>query len=810
MGGKIPPMVQLRTALRSLLRQPSFLATAVGALALGIAAPTALFAVVQATLLRPLPYVNAGDIYTVRTTMTDGRFTIGLVASEELAGLRRATDLVTHSALVSRSDDSLSGEGGEARQIITISVSQGFFDVFGVPMQHGRSFTAEDHKSTTVRSAVLSSQAWRALFSDDSTIVGRTIRLASGGPVVIVGIAPDAFDAPHDTDLWVASQWGENIGHMFDAYVRLKPGTTPPMVQASLGPMWDALATKYPDQAKNRIFVFRPLLSSIVGDLGPIALIAFGATALLLLLAVANVANLLLARGAARARELAVRVAIGANRWHLIRQLLAESMVIAMLAAAIGIPLAFAAIRAIVVIGGDALPRADGLRFDPIVAVFAAALMMFAGIAVGLLPALTTADVRLMSIANEGGRGGTLSGRTRRLHGALVVCEVTLAIALVAGAGRLLLSARNLLAVDAGFTAEGRLIVDALLPWNPYGTQPPRVNAWSAEVTRRLRELGATDVGMATSLPLRREWDSTSFTDIVGRPVEPRFRPNGRMRVINRELFDALDMRIRLGRGFTVDDRADSEPVVIVNEAWVTKFLPANTDPLRERLAGLFYRPVDGKVQPQTAAIVGVAADVRYSGLDKNPEPVVYAVDSQRFALRRSYVVTSADGHPENLIPQIRATLRQLDPHVPLQFETMADVVTASLVWSRLGVLLMSTFGVVALVLAGTGVFGVLAFVGAQRHGEMAVRLSLGATRGGVFGLMLAQSARFAVIGIVLGSGLAWWTGRLMSGYVYQVSAANAVVLGGSAVVVALVALAAAMAPARRAASVEPARALRA
>ena len=197
---------------------------------------------------------------------------------------------------------------------------------------------------------------------------------------------------------------------------------------------------------------------------------------------------------------------------------------------------------------------------------------------------------------------------------------------------------------------------------------------------------------------------------------------------------------MRVGRGFTVDDRADSEPVVIVNDAWVAKFLPANTDPLRERLAGLFFRRVDGKMQPQTAAIVGVAADVRYSGLDKNPEPVVYAVDSQRFALRRSYVVTSADGHPERLIPQIRATLQQLDPQVPLQFETMADVVTASLVWSRLGVLLMSTFGVVALVLAGTGVFGVLAFVGAQRHGEMAVRLSLGATRGGVFGLMLAQS----------------------------------------------------------------------
>jgi predicted permease len=506
-------------------------------------------------------------------------------------------------------------------------------------------------------------------------------------------------------------------------------------------------------------------------------------------------------------------VAIGASRWHLIRQLLAESMVIAVAAAGIGIPLAYAAVRAIVVIGGDALPRADGLRFDPMVALFATGVMAVAGIAVGLLPALTTADVRLMSVANEGGRGGMQSARTRRLLATLVVCEVSLAIALVAGAGRLLLSARNLLAVDPGFSAEGRLIVDALLPRTPYGTDPLRAQAWSAEVNRRLRELGATQVGMATSLPLRREWDSTTFTDIVGRPVDPQFRPNGRMRVVSPELFDVLGIRVRRGRGFTVDDRPDSEPVVLVNEAWVAKFLPADADPLRERLAGLFFRRVENRFEMQTASIAGVVANVRYSSLDKAAEPVVYFLDAQIAArapaLRRSYVMTTAEGRPEQRIPEIRAALQQLDPQVPLEFGTMAEVVSDSLVWSRLGVLLMSTFGIVSLLLAGTGVFGVLAFVGAQRHGEMAVRLSLGATRGGVFRLMLAQGARFALLGGVIGTGLAWGMGRLMSGYVYQVSAANALVLGGSALVVIAVALAATLGPARRAAAVQPSEALR-
>ena len=801
-------MFQLKVALRSLWQQPTFLAAAVGALALGIAAPTALFAVVQATLLKPLPYRDPGDIYTVRTTMTDGRFTIGMVASEELAGLRSATDLVTHAALVLRLDDSVAGDSTEARQVTAIGVSDGFFDLFGVPMALGRAFTPEDHRSTTVRSAVLSARAWRTLFSADEAILGKTIRLASGGPVVVVGVAPDAFDAPHDTDMWVAAEFPLSIGHLHDAYIRLRPGTRPETVQGLVVPMWDSLAQKYPDQAKNRIFVFRPLLSSIVGNVGPIALIAFAATALLLVLAIANVANLLLARGASQARDLAVRVAIGASRWHLIRQLLAESMVIAVSAAALGIPLAYGAIRTIAIVGGSALPRAEGLRFDPMVALFAAALMMLAGIAVGLLPAVTATDVRLTSVTNEAGRGGMQSARTRRLLGALVVCEVALAVSLVAGAGRLLLSARNLLAVDPGFSAEGRLVIDALLPRATYGN-PARTAAWNDDVTRRLRELGATQVGMASSLPLRRELDSTTFTDIVGRPVEPRFRPNGRMRIVNPDLFDALDIRVRLGRGFTVDDRTGGEPVLLVNEAWVAKFLPQGTDPLRERIAGLFFRRVENRVEPQTAAIVGVVADVRYSSLDKSPEPTIYFVDSQRGALRRSYVVTTADGQPEKLIPQIRDALRQIDSQVPVQFDTMTNVVTSSLMWSRLGVLLMGTFGVVSLLLTGTGVFGVMAFVGAQRHGEMAVRLSLGATRRGVFGLMLAQGMRFAIVGGVIGTGLAWWMGRLMSGYVYQVSAANAIVLAGSALVVTAVALAAAFGPARRASAVQPSEALR-
>jgi predicted permease len=399
--------------------------------------------------------------------------------------------------------------------------------------------------------------------------------------------------------------------------------------------------------------------------------------------------------------------------------------------------------------------------------------------------------------------------RTRRLLGTLVVSEVTLAVVLVAGAGRLVMSARNLLAVDPGFSADGRLIVD-VLPGTVFGNDPAKLNAWSAEITDRLRALGATRVGMATSLPLRREKDSTTFTDIVGRPVEPQFRPNGRLRVVNAGFFDTLGVRVSRGRTFTDADLADTEKVVMVNEAWVAKFLPRDADPTRERISNLFRQRVDGKFVPLDAPIVGVVSNVRYASLDRDAEPVVYVVETQWPMLRRSYVLTAADGRPERWIPQIREAFRALDPMVSVQFDSMPNVVTASLVWSRLGMLLLGTFGLVSLVLAGAGVFGVMAFVGAQRHGEMAVRLSLGATRARVFRLMLAQGARFTLVGCALGAALAWWAGRLMGGYVFQVSASNAAVLIGSAAVVGVVALAAAAAPARRAAVIEPSMTLRA
>ncbi|HKW02648.1 MAG TPA: FtsX-like permease family protein [Vicinamibacterales bacterium] len=803
---------EIARVVRQLLHQRSFAAAAIVTLALGIAAPTTLFTIVHATLLRPLPYPRAGDIYTVRTTMTDGRFTSGLVATEELNALTRATGAVASSAYSVRFDDTIQTTA-QLKQVAAYGVSQQFFDLFGLPMAAGRGFTAEDFAAAgqatpgTMRRVVLSHQLWTSMFGADSSVIGSTVRLAAMGPALIVGVAGPTFDMPHGAELWFGYPLPENIGHGLVGYVRLQPGTAIASLDGPGARVFLDLTKKYPDMEDHRAFVMKSLVTELVGDLGPTVVIAFAATGLLLLLALFNVANLLIARGAARARDMAVRTALGASRWQLIRQLLIESLVISAAASVIALALASAAVRVIVAVGGSRLPRVDGMTLNPMVFAFAAGVMIVAGLLVGLIPAVTVADGRLASLMNEGGRAGLQGRTTRRWLDVMVVAEVTLAIALVAGAGRLILSLGNLLSVDPGFSSQGRLAVDVLLPREYRDVE--RLAAWSADADAALRSLGATHVGVASSLPMRREWDSTLFTDIVGRPTEPRYRPNARERIVNPDFFAALGIKTLVGRTFTAADQRDSAPVVVINDAWRRRFVP-NLDPLRERIAtGLFNRP--GRPEgPGGAEIIGVVADVQFTDVMQPAEPTLYLVDAQLPLWRRSFVVTTADGHPERLTSEIRAALTRLDANVPIDIALMSSSESPSLVWSRLGLFLMGTCGVIAICLAWVGVFGVVAYAVTQRTGEMAVRLALGATRSKVFALVMGHGARLATIGLFVGVALAWWLGQLMARYVYHVGAANLAVLGGSAALIMIVSIAAMLPPARRASAVKPGRVFRA
>lgn len=797
----------LVNAARSLLRQPAFALAAAGTLALGIAAPVALFSAVNAVLLRPLPYPRAQDIYTVRTYFPDGRFTSGLVGSEELGTLGQFRDAIARTTLVARNDGALTN-GTDIRQLAAYSVTDGFFDLFGVPMALGRSFTSTDHARGAPTSLVISHGLWQSAFGGRPDVVGQPVRF-NGHPMRIVGVAPERFDIPAGTDVWLPGWAAWSVGHVWEGYIRLQPGVTPESLAARMTQVMQALGKKYPDQDNGRAFQLRPLLDATVGDLGPILIILFGATALLLVLAAANVTNLMLARGTGRVREMAVRAALGASRRRILLQLVIESMLLSIAGGIGGLAAAYSGIRILIRLGGSHLPRLDAVPFDANVAVFIASIVVATGVLVGIVPALRLADGDIAPLMNEGGRTVRGSLRTRRLLAVFVVAEIAVAVALVAGAVRLVRSYEHLQAIDPGFDPRGRLVLDVRLPSADFEHGGRRDEWWPATVDA-LRAAGATRVAAASSLPLQHEWDTTVFADIVSRPdIPPDQRPNGRLRLITPDFLSTMGIRLVAGRPFDDHDRYGVQPVAIVNEAYVRRFMP-DADPLRERLSGFNYKVVGNRAVLQQVAIVGVAADVRYSSLTAAAEPTIYVPFAQYSGwLRRSIVVTSADGHPERLAARFTSAVRDVQPELAVDVSTMSAAVSSSLERQRLGTWLMSGFGAAALLLALVGVFGVVTYVAAQRTGEMAIRQALGATRAQIFWMVVRSGARSAVSGLAIGLLIAWWTGRLIARYVYDASPADPFVLSLGAVVVGAIALCATLLPARRAAQLDPARTLR-
>jgi len=798
----------LRTVIRTLVRQPSFTLAAAGTLAIGIAATTSLFTAVDAVLLRPLPYPRSQDLYTVRTYFPSGRFTIGLVASEEMAGVAALTDAVAGVAMATRADGTLL-IGGTPRQVVAYGVSDGFFDLFGVPLRAGQPIHRGDGVRGAAPIAVVSHRLWTAAFGSRADLVGQLITL-NDRPVKVVGITPAEFDVPAGTDLWTNMQTDPpNIGHGYDGYLRLRAGTTmTPALQARINATLEPLGRKYPDQEVGRAFAVRSLLAATVGDLGPIVVILFGATGLLLVLAAVNVTNLLLARAAGRAREIAVRAALGASRGRIVARLLTESTVIAIAGGAVGILLAQWALTLLLRYGAARLPRIGHLSMDLRVLGFAVLVVGVTGMLVGLVPALRMADADIGSLMNETGRSVRGSRATRRWLGLFAIAEIAVAVAVVAGAARLVRSYQHLTHTDAGFDPRGRLVLDVQPP-RPQAPPLERRNAWWEATEAKLREAGATAAAASSSFPLEHDWDSTTFVDLVSRPdVPPDKRPNARMRIVTPQFFDVMGMRLLHGRLLSPADGTRSQPVAVVNEAFVKRNL-AGASPLGEQIKGFRGHMEHGTFVDDYVVIVGVVNDVKYATLVAPAEPIVYVALSQFFSPRLSIVVTTADGAPERRLPAFEAAIHSIDTRVPIDAHTASDVVAGSIERQRLGMWLMLGFAAAALLLATIGMFGVIACVVSQRIGEMAVRQALGATRQQVFGAVMREGARLTVAGLAIGVGVAWWTGTLVGAYVFDVAALDPTVLASSAAAVAVVAALSTALPARRAAVVELSRALK-
>jgi len=795
----------LRFAFRSLRKAPAFSLAAIATLALGIGATTAIFSTVNAVLLRPLPYPNPENLYGVRTNLTDGRVTTGMVAASELLilnnpdlSIERANGIQTVDATLLESDDT-------PRHVQLHLVGEGFFELFGLPMTLGGFKPEHFAAQGPPGGAVISYRVWQDMYHGDPAVVGKPLRFA-GFTTTVVGVAPRAFDTPHDADFWGPFRFNPtDVNHSFDGVMRIKPGANLDKVKAEMENAIRGLERTLPQGAKARVYVVRPMVESIVGDLGPILIVVLSATGLLLLLACVNVTNLLLARGAARAREMAVRVALGAGRTRIVRQLLTESLLLAAAGSIAGLAVAVGGVKLLQSIGAAKLPRLDTVPFDGRVLAFTVLSLLITGLLVGFAPAFRLARTDVRTLMNESGRSTSGGRGTGRWLTAMTVAEIAIAVTLVAGAGWLIRSFANLRAIDPGFVAQQRLIFD-FQPRGPRFRDLPTTNATMSDLFGQLRSLnGVAAVGATSNFPLRGTQENNLYTSIAGIPVDPDHPMTSRQRFVTPGFFAAAGIDVQAGRDLSADDRPDTQRVVVINRTFAEKFLK-DRDPIGMRIS--FGYPT---INPNTeSTIVGIVDDVRQKTIVDAAEPAYYSSLGQNFFGRLAIVIQTKSTDVASVQSAVRETMRQFDPQMAVDFMPVTELVSSTLRRQELGMTLMLLFGGVAVLLAAVGIYGVVAYATAERRSEVATRLALGASQMSVFGLVLRQGCILAAIGTVIGLGIAYLGGRVISNRIYAVSAYDPLILGGAVLIVSVIAVVATTIPAFRASRLDPARALRA
>jgi putative ABC transport system permease protein len=807
----------LRFSLRSLRRAPAFPLAAIATLALGIGATTAIFTTLNAVLLKPLPYPNPGDLYSIRTALTDGRVTTGLVAATEIFPLNDPALSIERAAALQGFDLTLLHEEGRPRQVKVYGVSKGFFELFGLPMTRG-GFTddqfapfipppppapgAPPAPPPPPPAFVISDRAWQSLYNRDEQILGRPIRFAET-PGIIVGVAHPDFDTPRAADFWFANRLAANDqNHGMEGFLRLKPGADYERATAEMATVIAAVGNEYPS-ARSRVYVTRPLVEFIVGDLGPILIIVMSATGLLLLLACVNVTNLLLARGAARAREMAVRVSLGAGSGRIVRQLLTESLVLATAGAMLGVLIAYLGVRGLLALGASRLPRLDDVTFDGTVLLFALGTLLVSGLVVGLVPAFRLARTDVRTLLNESSRS-TSSGRsTGRWLSVMTVAEIALAITLVAGAGWLVRGFADLRNTDLGFATDNRLIFDVTFqgPRYPNGAS---VHAARTDLMDAVRALpSVTSVGAASAFPMRGTLEGSLILQFRGEAPDPNRGQVSRRRFVSPGFFAAMGTPIVQGRDFGPEDVPGSPATAIVNRTFVNRYLDGK-DPLGVQFAAGYPNPDPNNM----FTIVGVADDIRQESVDREAQPAFYSSVTQAPIRRLTMIVASSQHDPAPLMAAIRDTVRRADPQIAIEFELVKDIVGATISRPQLGMTLMLNFGAIAVVLAAIGIYGVVAYGVSQRRDEMATRLALGASPGDVFTLVMKQGVQLSVLGTLIGLATAFLAGQIVSSRVYAIRASDPVMFAAAIVIVAGIALLATMLPAWRAARLSPARAL--
>jgi predicted permease len=806
----------VRVALRAFRRSPGFALTAVVTLALGIGATTAIFTALSAVLLKPLPYLEPQNLYSLRTALTDGRVTTGLLSGGEIFRLNDPKLSIERAAGFQSFDLTFLADDGTPSHVQAHGVTEGFFELFGLPMTLG-GFKHDDftplpppQPNTPPQpgpppTVVISNRIWREYFKSDPAVVGKPIHFAEAN-ATISGVAPRGFDVPHNGDFWVAQRIpSTDVNHGNEAFFRLRPGTTIERAKAEMATVMNGLATDFPASDKNRVYTSRPMVDSIVGDLGPILIIVMSATGLLLLLACVNVANLMLARGAARAREMAVRAALGAGWGRLVRQLITESVVLATAGTILGVAIGALGLRALLAIGAAKLPRLDAVTFDGRVLLFALATLIVTGAIIGLAPAVRLLRSDMKTLMNDGSRSASAGRGTARWLMAMTVAEVALAIMLVAGAGWLVRGFSNLRSTDAGFLSDKRVVFDVSFFGQRFPS-PDAVRQAQVDVMNAVRNVrGVTNAGLVSAYPLRGRLESSLLVKFHGEAFDAANPPGARGRFAGTGLFAAMGTPIIKGRDFTAADLPNTVPVAVVNRVFVERYLKGR-DPIGVQFSAGYPQP-----DPRNeVTIVGVVGDVRQKSLGEPAEPAYYTPISQApFAFRRATAVASMSQADAGAVERaIRAEIRKLDPTMAVDFELGSDIVAGTLQRQELGMTLMLVFGGIAIVLAAVGIYGVVSYAGSLRRDEMATRLALGASPQSVFLLVMRQGAMLGVAGATIGVALAYLSGQVVSNRVYAVKASDPLILAVATVLITTITFLATTIPAARAARLNPASAL--
>lgn len=788
----------IRYGIRGLSKRPAATAVAVLTLALGIGANSAIFSVLNAVLLRPLPYLEPDRI--VRIDETEGKGGMG-VSPPNLLDFQRENHTFETVAGYSGGSFILTG-AGEPLRVQSCAISAQLFAVLGVNPLLGRSFSADDERPGQDRAALISYGLWQRRFGGDQGLLQKRITLDSES-YTVVGVMPASFEfpiQPEQVEVWTPLEQPEDLAelrgaHYLDVVGRIKPNVSLDQARADVAAIATRISQQYPKLVSGKTTVV-PLKEDLVGKAQSYLLMLAGAALLVLLIAVANVANLALARAAERHKEIALRTALGASKVRVVRQLLTESLILSFVGGLAGVTLAWWTNGFLIAIAPGDLPRLQSTHVDGRVLLFALAISIASGILLGLIPAWRAAHQDLQTSLKEG-ETRSASAPRQALRKALVVSEVTLALMLLCGAGLLIRTLWKLNSVNPGFDPDKVLVAEVVLPKTRYADAGQQTRFFQQLIERIKTSPGVESAGGTSNLPL--SGTNMVFLASVEGSSNSSF-PAG-FRAVSDDYFRTMRIPLLKGRWFDDHDTADTQPVVVINETMAHRIAPVYEEALGKRIKHGFKN--------QVAEVVGVIGDVKYAGLDQQTKPEMYAPFTQRpWPFMRLVARTKSD--PSLALTAIREAARAIDKDQPIdKVTTMSAVVSSSIAERRFYMQLLGMFATLAFVLAAVGIYGVVSYSVAQRTREIGIRVALGAQRNDVLGLVLREALRLTALGVGLGLAGAYAATRVLRSLLFEVKTTDPLTFVCLSLLLTLIALLASYIPARRATKVDPLVALR-